>query len=381
MTYLRKKHVAHLSSVHQPGDVRIVRKECTSLVEAGYSVEFIVPCDQEEVMNGVVVHGPKRPASRMWRFLCTVPAVFWRAVQSRAAICHFHDPELIPVAILLVLMGRKVVYDVHEDLPQDILTKRWVPQRLRKAVARCSSFAEAVGARFFNGIVAATPGIAERFPRGKTATVCNYPVLGELDPPAEREFSHRSRKIVYVGGITAIRGAEEMVIAAEKAWTEAGVKLELAGPFDPPELADKVQDPSGDTGVQVLGTISREGVRELLADCRAGIVVFHPGPNHNNALPNKLFEYMAAGVPVVASDFPLWAKVVGEADCGVLVDPLDPEAIAEAMMQLVNDPDVAGRMGQNGAKAVASKFSWEVARLALLGMYESLSEYGANPLK
>lgn len=374
MSSLRSRHVAHFSSVHRPGDTRIFLKECRSLAKAGYSVEFIVPNGTGQNIDGVFEHGPKRPEGRLERFFLTMPQVVWRAFKSKAKYCHFHDPELIPAGILLRLLGRTVIYDVHEDLPQDVLTKAWIPKPIRKVVAVCCTFLEAVAGQTLSAIITATPSIAKRFPKGKTVAVCNYPILGELESIDDRPFPKRANQIAYVGGISKIRGIKEMLDAAKIAGGEHGIRLALAGPYESASLESQARQAMAAGNVDVLGTLPREDVRSLLSNSRAGIVVFHPGPNHDTALPNKLFEYMAAGVPVIASDFPLWADLIREADCGIVVSPLDPQSIAKAMVALAASPETGEQLGRNGAQAVRTRFNWKEEEKKLIAEYQRLGQ-------
>ncbi len=95
-------------------------------------------------------------------------------------------------------------------------------------------------------------------------------------------------------------------------------------------------------------------------------------PNHVDAQPNKMFEYMSAGIPVIASDFPLWREIIEGCGCGICVDPLDPKKIAEAIDYLVDNPEIARRMGENGRKAVYDRYNWDVEEKKLLALYDSL---------
>ena len=104
----------------------------------------------------------------------------------------------------------------------------------------------------------------------------------------------------------------------------------------------------------------------------AGLVTLHPVINYLDALPIKMFEYMAAGIPVIASDFPLWREIVVGNQCGLCVDPMDPAAIARAIDHLAQHPDEACQMGENGRRAVLEKFNWAVEEKKLIQLYEDL---------
>ena len=105
---------------------------------------------------------------------------------------------------------------------------------------------------------------------------------------------------------------------------------------------------------------------------RCGIILDHPIDNYLDSYSTKMFEYMACGLPVVCSDFPLWERLVGDADCGVVVDPLDPPAVAAAIEQLWKDPDEARRLGENGRRAVLDRFNWEAEFVKLEALYRQV---------
>ena len=124
--------------------------------------------------------------------------------------------------------------------------------------------------------------------------------------------------------------------------------------------------------VNEYGFLDRLGVRNILARSAAGVVTFYPLPNHVDAQPNKMFEYMSAGIPVIASHFPLWREIIEDNQCGLLVDPLNPEAIANAIDYLINNPQEARSMGQNGRRAVEEKYNWTIEQQKLLEFYQRI---------
>lgn len=367
-------HVVHLTSVHVPMDIRIFHKECSSLRAAGHTVTLIVPCgvrQSPEVVNGVHILPLPMPRRRRDRMTTTLWRVYRTAVRETGDIYHFHDPELIPIGVLLKLHGKRVIYDVHEDVPRQILSKHWIPRRMRGMVSRTVEGIENTAVRWWDGIVAATPTIARRFPANKTALVQNFPNLAELIPADPMPFAERLDIVAYVGKIVGIRGAREMVQAMAALPGTATTRLDMAGTFEPARLEEELSRLPGWERVNVLGWLTRPQISALLARARVGLVVLHPVRNYLEAQPNKLFEYMAAGIPVVASDFPAWRALIGEVSCGLFVNPMDPEAIADAVRWLLEHPGEAEAMGQRGQAAVRERFSWDAESDHLLELYET----------
>ena len=364
--------ICHLTTAHPPDDVRIYQKEARSLAEAGYEVILVAPELKEAVLEGVRWYPLPRPRSRPHRFSRLPPAAYRAALASGAKVVHLHDPELLFVGLALKLRGRKVVWDAHEDLPRQILSKPWLPRLLRRPVAWAVDALERAVTRAFDAVVAATPAIAQRFPPGRVRTVQNYPILAQMIAPHPAPYHNRPPHVAYIGGISAIRGAREMVRAMEIAGERWGARLLLAGRFAPESLEDELRHLPGWRYVDYVGWLSREEVAEALGRVRAGLVVLHPEPNHVNAQPNKIFEYMAAELPVIASDFPLWRDLVAGNGAGLLADPLNPEAIAEAIGWVLEHPAEAEAMGRRGREAVRESYNWDREKEKLLALYEEL---------
>lgn len=366
------KRVVHLTSVHHRSDTRVFEKECRSLAQAGYDVHLVVADSKgDSVDGGVTVHDVRKGRGRIDRMTGTVTRVYRRARELRASLYHLHDPELIPIGLMLKRQGGKVVFDCHEDVPLQLLSKPYLAPVLRKPISLLYAAFERLLCPHFDALVTATPAIAAKLQRVNTtiSLVRNYPLV---DGIIRRESTAQKTppKLIYVGSISSIRGIREMIRALELLKGE--VTLDLAGSFADEALHREMKAHPGWQWVNEQGWQSRDAVTSTMSQAMAGLVLFHPEPNHVEALPNKLFEYMSAGIPVIASDVELWRKIIERGKCGICVDPLDPAAIADAVRYLIKNPGTCDTYGQNGQTAVAEEYNWANEARELLQLYENL---------
>ena len=363
--------VVHVTTVHPRDDIRIFRKECVSLARAGYEVLQVVGDGQgAATVDGVrIVDIGARPVGRLARMRQQPRAalVAVRALQPK--LVHVHDPELLPLAVALARDGVKVVYDAHEDVPRQILTKQWIPRLWRKPLSAAFECYENRQVAQLAAVCAATPHIAERFARvaQRSVNVSNFPFLAELAPPAEP--LPRDRAVCYVGGLMRTRGLLQMVRAVAQV---PGVRLLLCGSFEDAAFEAALRAEPGWAHVNYLGQVGRDTVREVLARSSAGLVTLLPMPSYVDALPIKMFEYMSAELPVIASDFPLWRDIVERSGCGLCVDPADPAAVAAAIRAFVDHPGRVRTAGRAGRTAVLNAYHWPIAERELLALYDAL---------
>lgn len=369
--------VVHLTSAHPREDTRILVKQCRSLATAGYAVTLVVADGKgDAAMDGIDIVDVGKPGGRLQRVAVTTRRILGRALALDAELYHLHDPELLPVGLRLRRLGKRVIFDSHEDVPRQILAKSYLPRLLRGLLAAVYERFERHACPSLDGIVAATPVIRDRFlaihPR--TVDVDNFPIIGELE--TEQPWANKGSEVCYVGGIAAIRGIVDIVRACE--WLRTPTRINLAGRFTEPATEKAVKLLPGWSRINVLGQLDRAGVRAVLGQSFAGLVTLHPTLNYLEALPVKMFEYMAAGIPVIASDFPLWRAIVEASACGICVDPQDPRAIAEAIDYLAEHPDEARRMGSNGRAAVAQRYNWANEEDKLLDFYADILAAGTT---
>ncbi len=369
------RNLIHITVAHARGDTRIRVKELSSLARCLERPVGLYVQDgkgsTEESDGILILDTGNRRRGRLGHMILGTWRMYRSVRNARPAVAHFHDPELIPVGLVLKASGVKVIYDVHEDLPRQILGKYWLPSWLRRPVSWAAEGVEWIAGRAFDGFVAATPTIARRFPASKTVTVQNFPILSELTASDSLPYNKRPADFAYIGGLLKIRGSREMVEAVGRV-PAGSVKLRLAGKFVNPADQIEAQSLDGWSRVDSLGWLDRMGIASLLGRVRAGLVVLHPTANYPDAYPVKMFEYMAAGIPVIASDFPLWRRIVDDAECGLLVDPLDSAAIARAMQWILDHPEEGEAMGRRGRAAVESNYGWAGEAKKLIGLYRQI---------
>lgn len=365
--------IIHFTTVHPRDDSRIRSKQVDTLAKAlTEDIALYVQDGRGDEIDGrsgyrIVDTGPK--LSRLWR----VTMGGWRMISAirhaKPTVAHFHDPELLPWAFLLRLSGIKVVYDVHEDVPQQVSRNPALPGWAKVVLPPIVTFVEWIGVRFINGVVATSPTIASRFPAHKTVLVRNFPLLDELEQTDPMPMAERPLEFTYIGSISEDRNIYRMIEAAARV-SGGQARLRLAGGFASSETQLRAEQMPEWRAVTFEGWVSREGVANILADGRAGLVVLKPVPHEMMTLPIKLFEYMAAGMPVISSDFPVWREIIDDAQCGLLIDPMQTNDLVQAMQVILSDPAEAQAMGERGRRAVIEKYNWENEALKLIELYE-----------
>lgn len=359
--------ICHLSTVHNALDVRIFEKECRSLAQAGHQVFLIANHSQDELRDGVNIIALQKPKGRLKRIFLQPFAALKKALQTGAPIVHFHDPELIPAGVLLRLLGKKVVFDVHENLPQDILhSKDYLPKAIRLPLSFAAKVIETVASKCYSHVITVSDAFVSRFPLNKTSVVRNYPIIQKpLVPPA----ALGNRHIVFTGGLSRSRCAKEMVQAMEYL---PDYTLTVAGPCRSDALKAELQSLPGWKQIDYVGMLDRTGVNDLMASASAGLLLNYPREDYIEISSNKLYEYMIAGLPVVASRVKSWEDSINAVQNGVIADGTDPKSIAEGVRQVVEDELAARDMAQKGREAALNTYSWESEAKVLLSVYERL---------
>ena len=201
----------------------------------------------------------------------------------------------------------------------------------------------------------------------------NFSIPAEFETEKAIPYSERPPHFAYIGAISLLRGAREMVEALGRVNPNEPVRLRLAGVFQPAALQAEIETMPNWAQVEFLGWAGRRQTAELLGGVRAGLATLRPTQKYQDAYPVKMFEYMAAGLPVIASDFPLWRRLMERGGkCGILVNPQDPQAIAQAMQWILEHPAEAEEMGRRGREAARQHYNWEREAEKLIALYQDL---------
>jgi glycosyltransferase involved in cell wall biosynthesis len=377
------KRICHLTSVHPWNDVRIFSKECRSLVEAGFEVHLVAPHGRADSLSGfeeksgalvgliagahVHLLDTGRLRARPARAVLLAARLTAYALALDADLYHIHDPELLPHAAWR-LRGRRIVYDIHEDLALQVFSKPWIPAPAKPVAAAIIRILERPLARRMDAVVAATPEVLDRFRKGRRegedAIVVENAPRRDWQPAAPRDPEKYPMRIVYVGALTVERGITDLVDAMAHRRLSAAEGLDLAGPVDPGYLA-MLSQRAGFAKARYHGVLEPARVANLLSQARVGVAALHPLPNYVASRPTKISEYLAAGLNVVASDFPLWRRVYGAQPGMLFVTPKNVAALASALTEALNTPP---------SGIALTLPCWEAEAKKLVKLYERLTE-------
>jgi glycosyltransferase involved in cell wall biosynthesis len=223
-------------------------------------------------------------------------------------------------------------------------------------------------------VIAATASIAASLPVGcRHIVVRNFPAITDIDALRPSDLSTSKSptlvlRVVYVGGISPIRGIRELVLAA--GMLRGAVELHLAGPVFDSRFLRSLESMTAWQYCHYHGWLDWQGSISLIKACDVGACVMRVAPNQVEALPVKVFEYMACGRGSMVSAFPLWRRLfVGAA---LFVDPAEPASIARLMEQLLVDRPLLRRLSERGRYLAETRYSWESEAQRLAHGYAGL---------
>lgn len=369
------KTVCHISSAHPRHDVRIVERECVSLVEAGYNVYFIVNDNNEsEIYKGVHIRSTGyMPKTRIGRVLFGVRKVLQEAQKIDADIYHIHDPELLLIARKLKKRGKRVLFDSHEYYYEQIKTKKYIPTKMRNLVADVYYKYETSVTNKIDGVIIPCKIEGKNVFEGRTPRtifINNVPRLRDISSISI--CSKLKDTICYSGSISYERGIWHLV----QATVEAKATLMIAGDFSSEAFKDILFSNEKQKYIQYKGKLDIAEIYNMYDSCQIGMCTLLDAGQYSKIenFPTKVYEYMATGLPVILSDFPYNRKMIEEYQFGMVVKPDDVQDISQKIRYLLDNQELALAMGQRGKQLVLQKFNWAIEEKKLLNLYNELSE-------
>ena len=360
--------VCHVTSAHNPEDVRIFHKECVSLAKAGYTVCLVERGETYKKNNVSIIGFGEYKGNRFGRMTKLAKRAYLAAKKSNADIYHIHDPELLPYALKLKKQGKIVIFDSHENTAEAILEKTWIPKLVRKLVHRVYYCFQKYVCERLDCVIVATENMAPYFENfsKRVVAITNFPILKEAEMP-----DYSSRTIVFAGGISEQWNHENIINALNTIPNSHYILMGSAGN----EYLNRLKGCHAWKNVNYLGIVNHSRVPEELKKAAVGVAVLSYGHNTDYKVGTmgntKIFEEMMAELPVVCTDFQLWKDFIQRYHCGICVNPHDVDEIRKAISTLIDDPGLAMEMGKNGRLAVEKEFNWSIEEKKLVELYKS----------
>ncbi|KID57931.1 hypothetical protein JF50_04080 [Pseudoalteromonas luteoviolacea] len=367
---MSKKKICIVAPIHIWDDVRVYKKQAVSLAASGFDVTLIARMDAEldgTIQEGVhLVRSKISDKGKIGR-IAFIYRVFLQALKCRADIYHLHNPNSIPIVILLSLLSRQVVYDTHEDYSQRLLFREWIPKSFRKLLCWLVSNLEKCAARASEFSIATQTSVVKRL--GNNAILIgNSP---RYSPDLVEKVKQNSRNIVksdsfrlvYLGAINESRGISDIVNSLESINKHADTRLWLIGDI-PSAYRLELENLPGWSFVDYLGRLEQDSAFAYVSLSDLGLICIHDVGDHAKTDPNKLYEYMSFGVPFVASNFSAWKEKLKSVNAGLFIEPNDPEKLAETIIECTGRVDELQELGRQGVKFVEqNNWSQEFSKL------------------
>lgn len=359
--------ICQLASGHSVEDERILHRMARTAARHGYRSVFVVPHDGNASCDGVTLVACPRISGKISRWRRWTSSIFllgW-ALRNEGALFQIHDPDLLPAGLILKLFGRRVIYDVHDDYEASFKdrfrNRRW----LRGWVPWLWWWFERNVARVFDGVIVVDQHLARKFTRCNPVILGNYPRV-DFTPAAQAE-NEKTFNLIYVGGVTRERGVG-MVLEALRRLPMPELRLHIIGTSREGDLLDELR---AEPRVVLHGRVPWTELHRYYVRAHVGLALYQPLAGFVTVDHSvKIVEYMAAGLPVLCSNFPGLKKFVEEAGCGWTVPPDDPEAIADKIRQLMENTEIRRQLGATGRRLFESEYNWERHERDLAELYE-----------
>ncbi len=381
----KKLTICFLSSKHTPRDKRVFDKEAVSLANAGFRVLHLAPDDKIGNHERGVEIVTYSPPSGLWGRIVQLPLLYKKAAQINAECYHCNEVDSWLVGVLLKITHSKlIVFDVHEHYPSTFAESRF-PRWLHPVIAESIRLVFRLLTPLTDRIVLAKKSVSIDFmgSKKKQVLVQNFTSLAYRDMELPQKLSQDGHNpnlpitAFHLGLIGRKRGWSQLLDALTLV-NSKNIHVKIVGTFNDGsqrEFENRVLELGLQERIELREWMPFEQAFQELIVADIGLVLFQPGiQNHVFALPHKIFDYMLAGLPVIAPEFAEeLSPIVREAQCGLLIDPSKPEQIANALDNLATNPLMGKRLGLNGRQAVIEKYNWESEAVKLIDMYLELA--------
>ena len=361
------------SSVHPWNDPRVLYKEAVSLAKE-YEVELHItaPFDYKEV-DGVKIFGLPQWKTKVDRRRSTWQ-LMKRVISSDARVFHFHDPELLPLAILTkIFKSVKVIFDFHEQLENKIVKRDWIPIYLRKPLVWIYKFFERLALEIIDGAIGVIEDQTPTLQKTRQyAIIKNYPLIIQSNGP--KKASSGYIHLGYIGAIVKERRIKKIIEVCGELNNQFSLKLHIIGEIKytkyKMEMNKIIQHYDLNENVKFYGYMSIDEAMKIMQKWEIGFLPLRKKEHFVRSLPVKLFDYMSAGLAIVMPAYPLSKDIILKSNCGVIVDTSDLQDMVAKVKYLLENPNVRREMGQNGLKYAKKHFSWYTQEQKLLSFYK-----------
>jgi len=367
--------IVHLTSVHKWNDDRIFYKECKTLAKQGYNVVLIAVAEREMIVDGIRIIPLPRIGNKIKRMFVNSFLILKQSIKANGIIYHFHDPELVFIGLFLRIIGKQVIYDIHENIVEVIKGRSYWSDDIKEWLPSIAGRIEKWSAQFFH-LVIAGKYLDKRYP--KSNKILNYPNLNTTGFIDTQKVKIRQDKkgLVYTGFVTERRGA---LIYANIAKYMPEIPVHLIGEVSPLTLVKRLKKIVGANINLIIdgkGYFIDPKIKDNLVrngNWLAALCIFPYSVQYLNTEPTKFFDYMSYGIPIICSNFPVWKDFIDKEKCGLTVNPDDINDIKDKINYLLNNIEVGVTMGENGRKAVLEKYNWNTEEIKLLQLYNNIT--------
>ena len=354
--------ICHLTSVHPRNDIRVFYKECSSLAKYNdLDISLVVADGKGNVIKeNVSIFDVGVSRNRFSRIFFSTFFVFIKALNTKANIYHFHDPELIFYGYILKILGKKVVFDIHEFSYIQIKHKTWLPKYLRSTISYLYKVIEDFFCKSFDVLIVPQEEMKSYYQKVNlnTITAFNYPSRADLiDPNDFPSYQNRIKNLIYVGALSDDRGFANMIVLIEDLYErDSGYKLYIAGKYSDSQL-EQVKYSKACEAIIMLGFLDRISIKNYLKCCAWGLILFNNVGQYYMANALKMFEYMSAGHILLIPDFGNWPDLNSQLSVGFNVDVKNSKNIADIIYTM--DENIFNVFLERNISLVNEQFVWE----------------------